>query len=348
MALKSRIQINDHVIGNGSRPYIIAEMACAHNGKFEEAIALANAAAEAKADAVQLQFFIPESTVTPHHEVFSILKKIAFSKEEWKKIFDYSKKLGLDVWVCTYDLPSVAWAKEFGADGIKLNSADLSNPEVIEAVAKTGIPFTLGTGASSLDEINEGLRIAESVGAENIILMHGVQNFPTAVENLCIARIRLLKKVFPYLSVGYADHTAGDDEFSQLSDLIAIGLEANLIEKHITLSRQEKGIDYQAALEPLEFSNFVKRIHKAYKAFGDDLIHPFSESDLRYRKFQKKSIVANADLKCGQEIHPSDLIFLRNSEPGISPKEMGILIGKKVIRDISKFQNINLSDVTVV
>ena len=345
MALNSQVRINNNVIGNGFRPYIIAEMACSHNGNYAEAIKLIEAAHESKADAVQLQFFVPESTVTPHHEVFSVLQKIAFSKDDWRRIFNHAKTLKMDVWVCTYDLPSVQWAKEFGADGIKLNSADLSNPQVIEAVAKTGIPFTLGTGASTMEEINDALSIATAAGAKDIILMHGVQNFPTAVENLYIARIRLLKKVFPSLAVGYADHTAGDDEFSKLSDLVAVGLEANLIEKHITLSRSAKGIDYQAALEPLELNEFVARIHKAYLAFGDDLIHPFSESDLRYRKFQKKSIVANVDLKEGDKLDSSHVIFLRNSESGLSPKELKLLLGKKIIRNISKHQNINLSDV---
>ena len=345
MALNTCIEINGKKIGNGHSPYIIAEMACAHNGDFDQAKQLIDAAIAAKADAVQLQFFVPESTVTPHHEAFSVLKKIAFSKEEWKSLFDYGKKQGIDVWVCTYDMPSVEWAKEFGADGIKLNSADLSNPEVLSAVASSGIPFTMGTGASRIEEVRSGIEFAQKSGTQNIVLMHGVQNFPTQIESLNIGRLKLLKKEFPDVPCGYADHTDAKDPFSRVVDLIAIGLEANLIEKHITLDRTQEGIDFQAALEPSEFSEFVVRIRTGFIAFGSQIETDFTQSDLKYRKFQKKSVVAARELLVGMNIRREDVTFLRNDVPGLAPSAFKSLEGKTLNRNIKKFQNITTSDV---
>ena len=97
-------------------------------------------------------FLFPEETVTPHHEAWSIINEIAFSKEKWKEIFEYARSKDIEVWVCTFDKPSVEWCKEFKADGIKLNSADLSNPDVLSSVSKLGIPLNLGTGASTMEE----------------------------------------------------------------------------------------------------------------------------------------------------------------------------------------------------
>lgn len=335
------IKIKNTIIANKHQPYIIAEMACAHDGDFNKAIRLVDAAVEAGADAVQLQFFRSEETVTPHHEVFGVLQKIEFSKENWTKIFNHARSKGIHVFVCTYDVPSVQFAVDLKADGIKLNSADLSNPEVVIAVAKSGIPFTLGTGASTLDEISTGVRMAKENGAKDIILMHGVQNFPTKTEDLNILRVELLRDVFE-LPVGYHDHTEGEDPFAQVVDLIAVGLGASVIEKHITLSRAEKGIDYQAALEPSEFKAFVERIKRAYVALGSKEIKPFTESELRYRKFQKKSIVASRALKAGEVISRDMVSFIRNTDPGMAPRYFQDLVnGKTLIRDVEQFENIS-------
>lgn len=335
------IKVGEHrFIGEGHRPFIIAEMACAHDGSFSKVKQLIDAAVEAKADAVQLQFFIPNSTVTRHHEAYDILQKIKFDKEQWRDLFNYGREQDIAVFVCTYDLPSVEWAAEFGADGIKLNSADLSNPEIIIATAKSGIPFTLGTGASTLYEVNEGLRIAAEHGAHNAVLMHGVQNFPTAIDNLNISRIQLLKNVFPNLPVGYADHTDASDPFAKQVDLIAVGLGVNVLEKHITVDRSEKGIDYQAALEPAEFTQYVNLIHQAYTAYGSTELKNFTASDLKYRKFQKKSIVAARNLKKGETIARNTVEFLRNDVPGLAPVHFDKIIGKQLKRDVSAYENI--------
>jgi sialic acid synthase SpsE len=337
--MNKKITIKGKTIGVGFSPYIIAEMACAHDGIEEKALKLIDAAVAAKVDAVQLQFFVPDETVTPNHPVYDVVKRIAFNNEQWKRIFDHARKSGLAVFVCTYDVPSVKLAVEYGADAIKLNSADLSNPDVLTAVAASGKPFTLGTGASTLDEISNGLNYAAAHGAQNVILMHGVQNFPTLVEDLNISRVELLRDVFD-MPVGYHDHTDGDDPFGKIVDLVAIGLGACVIEKHITLDRKEKGIDYQAALEPAEFIPFVQHIHRAYVAYGTRELRPFTESDIRYRKFQKKSVVAAEGIKAGQTINRENVRFIRNVEPGLAPINFPDIEGKKAKRDFQPFENI--------
>ena len=81
---------------------------------------------------------------------------------------------------------------------------------------------------------------------------------------------------------------------------MAIGAGATYIEKHITLNRKEKGLDYQAALEPLEFKDFVKTIRTASVPMGTEQIKSLGSSEMQYRKFQKKSIVAIRNIKEGE------------------------------------------------
>ncbi len=333
------VTINQTKIGEGFPPYIIAEMACAHNGDVEQAIKITEAAYKAGANAIQLQFFNLSEVVTPTHEVFPTIKKICFDEEQWKKVHDYASSLNIDLLVCTYDLPSVELAVKLGVHGIKLNSADLSNPEVVEAAAKTKLPITLGTGASTMEEISNGLNLIRNNGGKDVILMQGVQNFPTKTEDLNISRIKLLQNVFE-MPVGYHDHTDGDDSFGQVIDLIALGMGACVIEKHITLDRSMKGVDYQAALEPDEFKVFVDNLKRGTVALGSNEIKPFNESDLKYRKFQKKSVVAIRDIDKGETINRTDVMFARNETPGLAPINFDQLEGKKAQEAINKFDNI--------
>ncbi len=344
MIFSQQIDINDGTIGRGNRPYIIAEMACAHNGDVESARRLIDLAAEAGADAVQLQFFNTEHSVVPAHDVFKISQEIEFSAAQWRSLTEYARSLKIDVFACPYDTRSAELAIELGVDGIKLNSADLSNPDMLQTVAASAIPFTLGTGASTLNEISAALRIIHEHGGRNVVLMHGVQNFPTSIEDLNIARIELLKDVFN-MPVGYHDHTDADDPFCEVVDLIAIGFGANIIEKHIVLDRSRKGLDYQAALEQDEFRSFVARIHKAWIAVGSKEIRPFSASDIKYRTFQKKSVVAAADLEAGALLRRADILFIRNVENGVAPIDFPELEGKRLRRSVARYDNIRFEDV---
>jgi len=340
MSFHQVVALGHKHIGAGHPPYVIAEMACAHNGEVSAARKLVDAADAAGADAIQLQFFVPEHTVTPHHEAHAVLQEIAFSEAEWTEVFSFARTRRPHVWVCTYDVPSVALAVKLGADGIKLNSADLSNPEVLVDVARSRIPFTLGTGASSQEEIERGLQTASDQGARDVVLMHGVQNFPTAIDELNISRLAWLRQTFAGLPVGYADHTSGDDPFSRQVDLIALGVGADVIEKHICLDRGH-GIDSQAALEPDELSAFVETVRTGYRALASPGLSGFTKSDLRYRRFQKKSIVAARDIAIGETLCRADVAFLRNDTPGIPPIDWEARIaGRRTSRRIAKHENI--------
>ncbi|HTF06151.1 MAG TPA: N-acetylneuraminate synthase family protein [Bacteroidia bacterium] len=344
--MQQQVEIKSRKIGPGCPVYIIAEMACAHDGDLNKALKLIDAAVAAGADAVQLQFFRSDETVVPAHEVYGVLQKIEFTEDQWKTIIAHARKSDIAVMICTFDLPSVHAATSSGADAIKLNSADLSNPEVVGAVAKSGLPFTLGTGASYDEEIMSGLDMAAANGATQVILMHGVQNFPTKTEDLNIRRVKYLQEKFN-IPVGYHDHTDGSDSFAPIVDLIAIGIGAHVIEKHITIDRSEKGIDYQASLEPEEFKEFVATIRRAETALGFALKTSLTESDLRYRKFQKKSIVAARKIEAGELITRNDVKFIRNTTPGLPPSDMALIEGRRALIEIELYQNIQQEHVAI-
>lgn len=345
-SFRKQITIGDKIISEDTRPYIIAEMACAHDGEMAKAKAIVDAAVEASADAIQFEILDPDDNIVPGADIYGLLQRLYFSPEQWRDLFDYTRQYDIAIFSYAYDFASLLVALELKSDAIKLNSSDLSNPDMIVKIAESGLPFTVGTGASTIDEIAWSLELALSHGGDKLILMHGVQNFPTDLKYAHIRRIQLLRTAFHCL-VGYADHTEGGTYLSQVIDLAAVGMNAAIIEKHITLDRSEEGIDYEAALNPDEYKKFVETIHDASIALGPPRVQTLNQSDLKYRQFQKKSIVASETIPEGTEISRGMVAFLRNSiSPGLSPSKLSQLLGKKAQRKIEKFEQIQLVDVS--
>ena len=88
--------------------------------------------------------------------------------------------------------------------------------------------------------------------------------------------------------IGFADHTDGSNKLAKYIDLIAMGMGASVLEKHLTLDRQAKKTDYQASLDPVAWSEYAKTIRRAAPALSGDAPEILTMSDERYRKFQKK------------------------------------------------------------
>ena len=347
-SFKKEITIrNRTIIEEMQSPYIIAEMACAHDGHVDKAKILVDSAVNAGADAIQFEIFEPDANIVPQSEVYTLLKDtLYFTKAQWTEVYDYAKQFDIAISTFAYDFPSLELGLELGTDLIKLNSSDLSNPDMILGCAESGLPFTIGTGSSTDQEMAKTLALSLKHGGDKVIMIHGLQNFPTDFRNAHVRRMNILRDSFDCL-VGYADHTDGDNPLSHIIDLIAVGMGASVIEKHITVDRKEKGIDYQAALEPAEFKEYVELMKLGYTAMGPSRVIPLKENDFSYRRFQKKSIVAVKDIRANEVLSRENTAFLRNpATPGISPMDHEQVMGKKVKNTIKKFDQVQYENLT--
>jgi sialic acid synthase SpsE len=89
----------------------------------------------------------------------------------------------------------------------------------------------------------------------------------------------------------------------------------------------------------MELKEFVQTIKRAERAMGSNRILPLSQNEKNYRKFQKKSIVSGCKIKKGQLVTRGMLQFKR-SEPGLSPHQVGKIVGRATKRNIRQFENI--------
>lgn len=336
------IQMGSTLVDNQT-VYIIAEMACAHDGDYEKAKQLVDIAYDAKVNAVQFQLFHAPENMVRHHPIYGLLEKIEFSRDQWSDLVSYARAKKMDVFSCAYDMPSLEFSIQLKVDGIKFNSADLNNFEMIECVAKSGIPFTLGTGASRMDEIGHAISVALNAGGDKFVLMHGMQSFPTSLALANIRKIQSLSATFGTL-VGYADHTDGEDPFSMDIDLLALGMGGAVFEKHYTIDRSLKGTDYQAALNPAELIAYVQKMRKASIALGSAMNKPFNADEIKYRTFQKKQIVAAHDLRQGTILTRKNIALLRTEDNGgLDASYLYEIIGKKLASNLNEQQLISIN-----
>ncbi len=327
------LQIANKALNASTSPFIIAEMACAHQGKRDEAMALVDVAADARADAIQFEIFDADNNMSADFPNVELIRTLQLNAEDWQAVADHARKRDICIIAYVYDAPSYELGRTLQPDAYKLNASDLSNPELLSAVAGTGLPFTIGTGASSMEEIGESLDYLLARGGNQVVLMHGVQSFPTRVEDAQINRLGLLRNTFQTLT-GYADHTDSADPAAILTDLMAVGAGAVILEKHICTKKGEERIDTQSALEPEDFKTYVRQIRQLAPAMGAQTPQPFTAAEIRYRQFQKKVAIAARTIEKDQTLQQEDIIYLRHPLEGLSPMRALTLLGRPAAKTI--------------
>jgi sialic acid synthase SpsE len=331
----------------GRPPYIIAEMASSHEGDPLLARTIIDGAGAAGADAVQFQIWAADQIVVPHHPDMETLRRIEISYDEWGSLAEYSRGRypSMDIIGCVYEPRSAEFCQRIGVDAYKLHSADLSNPILVRHVAATGKRIDLSVGASTLDEIQTAIAWIAEVSESPIWLMYGLQNFPTPPEAVRLRYMMKLHELFE-LPIGYQDHTDAESEAAYWLPCAALGMGVAILEKHITHDRFLMGIDHQAALNPDEFLRFAEMARTVSSATGAGRPRPFSEGELQYRQYSKKSLVASRDVSEGETITAGDLAFMRADELGLPPDQAQRLVGRSARRAIAAHELVREEDVS--
>lgn len=326
--------------------FIIAEMACSHEGNPSLARKIIDGAGQADADAIQFQIWSIADMVVPQHPEYEKLKRIELSREQWTELAAYARDHypEMQIIACVYERSSVDFAESINVDAYKLHSGDLSNRFLVKYLAATGKRIDLSLGASTLDEIQTAIEWIRSVSESEIWLMYGYQNFPTETNDVHLNYMMKLKGLFE-LPIGYQDHSDAETDAAFWIPAAAVGIGVDILEKHITHDRSFGGIDHEAALNPDEFSRFVKMVREIEAAKGTSIPKPFSSEEQIYRRDSKKSLVLSCDLPAGTRVTEQDLLFMRADDLGLPPDQAHRLLGRVTKRDIAAYHLILEEDV---
>ncbi len=333
------LSISGRRIGTDQPPYIIAELSANHNGKFEVALRIIEAARKAGADAVKLQTYKPDTmTLDSDGEDFQIrgglwdgrrlyeLYEEAHTPWEWHKpLFDHARKLGITIFSSPFDATAVDLLEDLGAPAYKIASFEAVDLPFIRTVAQTGKPMIISTGMADADEIAEAITAARDGGCKELAILHCVSGYPAPAEDYNLRTIPDMAARFGVVT-GLSDHTLGN-----ATAIASVALGASIIEKHFTLDRSGGGPDDSFSLEPDELQSLCADAKTAWAALGQvDYGRKSSEQgNIQFRR----SLYFVKDMQAG-EVITADCIRSVRPGYGLPPKYLDEVIGRTTAIDV--------------
>jgi sialic acid synthase SpsE len=336
---------------------IVAEMAWAHDGSVEKAIRIMQAAKDAGADAIGIHITDLQTYMVPHYgsgegrvsagkehmKVYQYLQDINLTNDDWVKFATAARNAGIALCAMPNDRTSLDFCESrIQPEFYVLTAAAFVESEFVVAIANTGRRTIFRIGGATLCEIEVALNLFRANGGGEITLLHGFQNYPTKLEDTNIRQMQSLHELFG-VSVGLADHIDGGDPIAKAVPMLALALGASCIEKHITWNRAEKGEDFEAALDPQDFKEFVAYVRAGEIALGERTWGPLSSAAERYRGVSRKRMVAARTIKSGNVLAREDIAFKR-ADVGISPALLESVIGRTAKADLVENDGITLED----
>ena len=340
------IKIDNRKIGPDHPPYVIAEISANHNGSIERALKTIDEAKRCGADAVKIQTYTADTmTIDCDLDDFIIkgglwggyklynLYKWAETPYEWhEKLFLHAKKIGITIFSTPFDETAVDLLEKLNTPAYKIASFEIVDLPLIRYVAKTGKPMIMSTGMASEEEIDEAVITAREAGCKELMLLHCISSYPAPIDQANIKQIPNLSNRFNVIS-GLSDHTLGT-----AVSVAAIAQGASLIEKHFTLSRNDKGPDSKFSLEPEELKKLCKDTKDAWLSLG--------KSGFKRQKAEegskvfRRSLYFVKNLPIGHLIKEGDIRRIRPGM-GLAPKFYKKVLGRKLSKKVIKGQAVS-------
>lgn len=332
------ISIGSRKLADDEPSFLIAEIGNNHNGSFELACKLAEEALIAGADCAKFQMRNMAEIYRPNANTGSedlgteytldLLAKFQLDQPTLMRVFDYCHKIGIIPMCTPWDEASLAALNTYGMQGYKIASADLTNYDLIRAVASTGKPMILSTGMSTEAEIRQTVLILKQIAAP-FILLNCNSTYPTPMQDVNLSYMQRLKEIGQCL-VGYSGHERGIEV-----PIAAVSLGAKVIEKHITIDREMEGNDHRVSLLPTEFKQMVSSIRNIELALGTPNERRITQGERINRENLAKSLVATQELPVGTIIQKHHL-EARSPGRGLQPNYLNKLLGRQTTRHIKR------------
>ena len=329
------------------RVFIIAEAGVNHNGSLDLAKKLIDAAKSGGADAVKFQTWkneeimgrsthkveYIEKTTDPKKSLWDILKELALSYNDFRKLQAYAKKKGI-LFLSTPDgFESLDFlADELSLPIIKIGSTEINHLQYLTAIAKKSRPIILSTGLSSLGEVERALSTIRAEYKGPLAVLHCNSSYPVPLEDMNLRAMTTLEKAF-CVPVGLSDHSEGNE-----ASVAAVALGARIIEKHFTLDRNMSGPDQKTSLDVKEFAEFVRSIRNTELLLGDG-VKRMTKSEAKNFTGIRRSIVSTRKIIKGTVLS-LDMLACKRPGIGIMPDDMDKIVGLKVNQNISEGEHV--------
>ncbi len=331
--MNKTLKIAGITIGDGHKPFIVAEMSGNHNQSLKQALAIVDAAADAGAHAIKLQTYTADTitmkgaytikdkkSLWKGKELYALYRQ-AYTPWEWHKpIAERAKKRGLIWFSSPFDETAVDFLEKLNAPAYKIASFENTHHPLLRKVAATGKPVIMSTGVASQEDIRESLKVLRKSGCKEIILLKCTSTYPASPETINLLTIPDMRKKYGCL-IGLSDHTMGAGV-----SVAAVALGACMVEKHFCLDRAKGGVDSAFSMEPDELKLLGDECHNAWLALGKVTYELGSEE--RKSMVYKRSIYASKDIKQNEKFTTENIRVIRPNL-GLHPRYYESLLNKK-------------------
>lgn len=337
------IEIGNVPISPGHRPFIIAEMSGNHNQSLDRALEIVDAAASAGAHALKLQtytadtitldvregeFFIADDATPWQGRSLYELYQAAHTPWEWHEpIMQRAAERGMVCFSSPFDHSAVDFLEELQVPAYKIASFENADIPLIRRVAATGKPVIVSTGMATLAELDEAVRTLRDGGCEQLVLLKCTSTYPATPGDSNILTIPHMRRLFD-CEIGLSDHTMGLG-----AAVAAVAHGATVVEKHLTLSRGDGGVDSTFSLEPAELARLVTETERAWQSLGTVAYGP-TEAEMPSLRF-RRSLYVTRDMKAGEVFTVDNVRSVRPAN-GLPPRCLDQVLGRKVSRDVKK------------
>lgn len=321
------------------RTFIVAEISANHNNNYDQAVELVCKAKYAGADAVKLQTYTPDTitlkcdksdfqikggTIWDGRTLYDLYEEAHMPWEWQPQLKAVADSIGIELFSTPFDKTAVDFLEDMGVKRYKIASFELVDIPLIKYVASKKKPIIMSTGMATLDEIREAVNVCDDM---QVTLLKCVSDYPAKPEDMNLCGITYLMAKFNR-PVGLSDHTLSLDV-----PMMAVTLGAEVVEKHITLSRKIDTPDKDFSLEPDEFKQMVDKIRLAEKALGKYNIL-ITEQEKKNKKF-RRSLYAVKDIKQGDEFTENNIRSVRPAY-GLPPKYLYDVLWRTATQNIEK------------
>lgn len=329
-------------------PFIIAEIAQAHEGSLGLALSYIDALAETGVDAVKFQVHIAEAESSEHEPFrvkfseqdktrFDYWKRMKFSLDQWKLLKSRCDENGVEFMASPFSNAAVDLLEQLEVKRYKVGSGEVNNFLLLQKIAATGKPIILSSGMSSFKELDDTVSFLKEQHADFSILQC-TTSYPTKPENYGLNVINELKERYK-VPVGFSDHSAKIG-----TCIAATALGAEILEFHAVFSRQMFGPDTSSSLEIDE----IKQLVTAVRNISQALQHPVDKKDnsafSELKNIFEKSLAVNKELPAGHILDFEDLEAKKPKGYGIEAANFREVIGKKLKRSLRRWEFLKRED----
>ncbi|MGH3855939.1 MAG: N-acetylneuraminate synthase family protein [Pseudonocardiaceae bacterium] len=325
------------VLDWGHRVVVIGEVGQAHDGSLGTAHAFIDAIAAAGADAVKFQTHIAAAesrTDEPWRVRFSYAddtryeywKRMEFSAQAWAGLRAHARDRGLAFLSSPFSLEALELLRGVGVAAWKVASGEVGNPQLLDAVARTGAPVLLSSGMSDWAELDGALARLRAGGAGPLAVLQCTSAYPVAPERVGLNVLREIRERYG-CATGLSDHSG-----TIFPALAAVALGARVIEVHVTLSREMFGPDVAASVTTSELAQLAAGVRYLDAALAAPVDKDAVAAELApMSALFGRSLVARRALPAGHVLTSGDLTA-KKPAGGIPPARLESLLGRRLRR----------------